>query len=203
MNTIWFISLFCCPSCVTWPGGLWLRSNQEKFLYRKCPLSATVAPRVRVWIFTWNKTSHHVTNSHLFTRCWSYCLSNFLSLLCVCVCVCVCVCDDNDDDDGDAGSEPTRRVTCGQGTGLCVSASRRSEDTPAPRVLSLRETVFWSRFCCANAILLVSINIFLYAYFAWGSDLTSGLTLLLNSCQRFLHYGESGETNCSDFTWML
>uniref|UniRef100_A0A671V1Q8 Sodium/mannose cotransporter SLC5A10 n=1 Tax=Sparus aurata TaxID=8175 RepID=A0A671V1Q8_SPAAU len=28
------------------------------------------------------------------------------------------------------------------------------------------KSVFWSRFCCVNAILLVSINIFLYAYFA-------------------------------------
>uniref|UniRef100_A0A8C6MKV3 Sodium/mannose cotransporter SLC5A10 n=1 Tax=Nothobranchius furzeri TaxID=105023 RepID=A0A8C6MKV3_NOTFU len=31
---------------------------------------------------------------------------------------------------------------------------------------SIRESVFWSRFCCANALLLVCVNIFLYAYFA-------------------------------------
>ncbi|XP_035035133.2 sodium/glucose cotransporter 5 isoform X4 [Hippoglossus stenolepis] len=37
---------------------------------------------------------------------------------------------------------------------------------PAPRVPTLRESVFWSRFCCANALLLICINIFLYAYFA-------------------------------------
>uniref|UniRef100_H2SCV3 Sodium/mannose cotransporter SLC5A10 n=1 Tax=Takifugu rubripes TaxID=31033 RepID=H2SCV3_TAKRU len=55
---------------------------------------------------------------------------------------------------------------CGQGTGWCISALRRSEEASAPRVPSLRESVFWSRFCCVNALLLVSINIFLYAYFA-------------------------------------
>lgn len=81
-------------------------------------------------------------------------LSNFLFLLCVCVCV-----------SGDyAVSEPTRRVICGQGAGLCIAAC--SEQAPAPKVPSIRESVFWSRFCCANALLLVSVNIFLYAYFA-------------------------------------
>ncbi|XP_014834107.1 PREDICTED: sodium/glucose cotransporter 4-like isoform X1 [Poecilia mexicana] len=62
------------------------------------------------------------------------------------------------------GSEQARRVMCGQGAGLCLSAMRRSEQTP--RVPTIRESVFWSRFCCANALLLVCINIFLYAYFA-------------------------------------
>uniref|UniRef100_A0A7N8X148 Sodium/mannose cotransporter SLC5A10 n=1 Tax=Mastacembelus armatus TaxID=205130 RepID=A0A7N8X148_9TELE len=78
-------------------------------------------------------------------------VSCFLHLLCVC---------------GVAGSEPPRRVTCGQAAGLCISAVRRSEETAAPRVPSVRESVFWSRFCCFNALLLISINIFLYAYFA-------------------------------------
>ncbi|XP_078120106.1 sodium/mannose cotransporter SLC5A10 [Sander vitreus] len=64
------------------------------------------------------------------------------------------------------GPEPTRRVTCGRGTGLCISAARQSEETPTPRVQNVKESVFWSRFCCVNAILVVSINIFLYAYFA-------------------------------------
>uniref|UniRef100_A0A674PRP5 Sodium/mannose cotransporter SLC5A10 n=1 Tax=Takifugu rubripes TaxID=31033 RepID=A0A674PRP5_TAKRU len=41
-----------------------------------------------------------------------------------------------------------------------------TKEASAPRVPSLRESVFWSRFCCVNALLLVSINIFLYAYFA-------------------------------------
>nr|XP_020469960.1 sodium/glucose cotransporter 5 isoform X4 [Monopterus albus] len=31
---------------------------------------------------------------------------------------------------------------------------------------SPQESVFWSRFCCFNALLLISINVFLYAYFA-------------------------------------
>uniref|UniRef100_A0A3Q1EDP5 Sodium/mannose cotransporter SLC5A10 n=1 Tax=Acanthochromis polyacanthus TaxID=80966 RepID=A0A3Q1EDP5_9TELE len=40
-------------------------------------------------------------------------------------------------------------------------------EIPLQKVVpSVRESVFWSRFCCINAILLVSINIFLYAYFA-------------------------------------
>lgn len=64
------------------------------------------------------------------------------------------------------GSEPTQQGTCGQRTGLCISATRRSQQAPAPRVPTLRESPFWSRFCCVNAILLVCVNIFLYAYFA-------------------------------------
>nr|XP_020469956.1 sodium/glucose cotransporter 5 isoform X1 [Monopterus albus] len=64
------------------------------------------------------------------------------------------------------GSEPTRRATCGRAAELCISAVRRSQEAPAPRVPSIRESVFWSRFCCFNALLLISINVFLYAYFA-------------------------------------
>ncbi|XP_028315080.1 sodium/glucose cotransporter 5 [Gouania willdenowi] len=63
------------------------------------------------------------------------------------------------------GSEPTRRVKCGQGAGLCMAAPR-SEEPSTPRVPTVQESKFWSRFCCFNAILLVSINIFLYAYYA-------------------------------------
>lgn len=40
----------CSPSCWTWPGGRCLKSRKEKSLCRKSPPSATVAPRVRVWI---------------------------------------------------------------------------------------------------------------------------------------------------------
>lgn len=93
-----------------------------------------------------------------------YCLSNFLSHLLLSL---------------SADTEPSQRVTCGRGTGLCMSTARRSEGTPAPRVLSVRENVFWSRFCCVNALLLVSVNIFLYAYFAWVDDSTSCGTKLL------------------------
>ncbi|CAB1338706.1 unnamed protein product, partial [Coregonus sp. 'balchen'] len=60
------------------------------------------------------------------------------------------------------GSAPVRRTVCGRGTGLCSSA----EEVPLPRIPSVRESVFWSRFCCVNAILLICVNIFLYAYFA-------------------------------------
>lgn len=105
----------------------------------------------------WNKTRHHVIYSQT-AAVFFYCLSNFLSHLLLSLA---------------ADTEPSQRVTCGRGTGLCVSTVRRSEGTPAPRVLSVRENVFWSRFCCVNALLLVSVNIFLYAYFAWVDDSTS------------------------------
>ncbi|XP_077426061.1 sodium/mannose cotransporter SLC5A10 isoform X2 [Vanacampus margaritifer] len=61
-------------------------------------------------------------------------------------------------------SEPAHQMTCGHGLRLCMAAFRRFQQTP--RVPSVRESAFWSRFCCANALLLVSVNIFLYAYFA-------------------------------------
>ncbi|KAJ3614023.1 hypothetical protein NHX12_017600 [Muraenolepis orangiensis] len=63
------------------------------------------------------------------------------------------------------GSESVCRVTCGQGPSLCISAQQSQQNSP-PRVPNVGESVFWSRFCCANALLLVSINIFLFAYFA-------------------------------------
>ncbi|CAL1601233.1 unnamed protein product [Knipowitschia caucasica] len=63
--------------------------------------------------------------------------------------------------------DPVRRGACVQVPALCMALGRGlSSSTPPPRVPSVRESVFWSRFCCANAILLVSINIFLYGYFA-------------------------------------
>uniref|UniRef100_A0A8K9VAB7 Sodium/mannose cotransporter SLC5A10 n=1 Tax=Oncorhynchus mykiss TaxID=8022 RepID=A0A8K9VAB7_ONCMY len=46
------------------------------------------------------------------------------------------------------------------------SAEGPAEEVPLPRIPSVRESVFWSRFCCVNAILLICVNIFLYAYFA-------------------------------------
>lgn len=100
---------------------------------------------------THHEITQHVRNSH--TALIPAPLTHFLSLFPLCVC------------DG-AGSEPARQVACGQAIGWCVSAVRRSEAAPAPRVPSLRESSFWSRFCCVNALLLVGINIFLYAYFA-------------------------------------
>lgn len=38
--------------CVAWPGGLFPKNPKEKFLYLKCPLPATVAPKVGVENFT-------------------------------------------------------------------------------------------------------------------------------------------------------
>ncbi|XP_031671728.1 LOW QUALITY PROTEIN: sodium/glucose cotransporter 5-like [Oncorhynchus kisutch] len=64
------------------------------------------------------------------------------------------------------GSAPVRRAVCGRGAGLCSSAEGPAEEVPLPRIPSVRESVFWSRFCCVNAILLICVNIFLYAYFA-------------------------------------
>uniref|UniRef100_A0A3B3CXG9 Sodium/mannose cotransporter SLC5A10 n=1 Tax=Oryzias melastigma TaxID=30732 RepID=A0A3B3CXG9_ORYME len=95
-----------------------------------------------IWLFTSNKTteSHHLP-SHTAVTDYH-----------------VCVCD--------AGAEPTHQMTCAHGASSCISAMRCSQQTPAPRVPSLRESVFWSRFCSINAVLLVSINIYLYAYFA-------------------------------------
>ncbi|XP_061843822.1 sodium/mannose cotransporter SLC5A10-like [Nerophis lumbriciformis] len=62
-------------------------------------------------------------------------------------------------------SEPACQLTCGGGVRWCMSALQSSQQSN-PRVPSVRESVFWSRFCCINALLLVSVNIFLYAYFA-------------------------------------
>lgn len=113
----------------------------------------------------WSKTRHHVIYSQTAAVFFFfYCLSNFLSHLLLSLSV---------------DTEPSQRVTCGRGTGLCMSTVRRSEGSPPPRVLSVRENVFWSRFCCVNALLLVSVNIFLYAYFAWVDDSTSCGTELL------------------------
>uniref|UniRef100_A0A8K9V082 Sodium/mannose cotransporter SLC5A10 n=1 Tax=Oncorhynchus mykiss TaxID=8022 RepID=A0A8K9V082_ONCMY len=40
-------------------------------------------------------------------------------------------------------------------------------EIPLQKVSSIsHRDVFWSRFCCVNAILLICVNIFLYAYFA-------------------------------------
>uniref|UniRef100_A0A6Q2WXA4 Sodium/mannose cotransporter SLC5A10 n=1 Tax=Esox lucius TaxID=8010 RepID=A0A6Q2WXA4_ESOLU len=53
---------------------------------------------------------------------------------------------------------------------VCVTCQRDLPSGPVeevlPRIPSVRESVFWSRFCCINAILLISVNIFLYAYYA-------------------------------------
>lgn len=151
--------LICSPSCWTWPGGRCLKSRKEKSLCRKSPPSATVAPRVRVWILMLGTKPDimwfTVRLLPFFLLQW---VTYWLILLPLCLF---------------EDSEPPQRMTCGRGTGLCMSTVRRTEGTPAPRVPNIREDVFWSRFCCVNAILLVSVNIFLYAYFAWVVTPTS------------------------------
>ncbi|MBN3280225.1 SC5AA protein, partial [Polyodon spathula] len=52
-------------------------------------------------------------------------------------------------------------------TSLFCNIQPQPKETPKPRpVHSTYENPFWSRFCCVNAIILMCINIFFYAYFA-------------------------------------
>uniref|UniRef100_A0A3P8N8M7 Sodium/mannose cotransporter SLC5A10 n=1 Tax=Astatotilapia calliptera TaxID=8154 RepID=A0A3P8N8M7_ASTCA len=60
---------------------------------------------------------------------------------------------------------PTHEQVCNLTWWTITEEPKR--DIPLQKVVpSIRESVLWSRFCCFNALLLVSINIFLYAYFA-------------------------------------
>ncbi|XP_033907546.3 sodium/mannose cotransporter SLC5A10 [Acipenser ruthenus] len=62
--------------------------------------------------------------------------------------------------------EPEAQDQCSL-TSLFCNTQPQPEETPKPRpVHSTYENPFWSRFCCVNAIILMCINIFLYAYFA-------------------------------------
>ncbi|KPP79088.1 sodium/glucose cotransporter 5-like, partial [Scleropages formosus] len=66
-----------------------------------------------------------------------------------------------------AGTAAEHDRKCIRGVGFCTSRDGRPATPPLPRgIPSTRETPFWSRFCCGNAILLMCINIFFYAYFA-------------------------------------
>uniref|UniRef100_A0A8C2F8P5 Sodium/mannose cotransporter SLC5A10 n=1 Tax=Cyprinus carpio TaxID=7962 RepID=A0A8C2F8P5_CYPCA len=63
--------------------------------------------------------------------------------------------------------EAVRRGKCVRTAGFCSPRPGRSAPgTPPPIIPSIREDPFWSRFCCANAIILICVNIFLYAYYA-------------------------------------
>uniref|UniRef100_A0A8C1BHY3 Sodium/mannose cotransporter SLC5A10 n=2 Tax=Cyprinus carpio TaxID=7962 RepID=A0A8C1BHY3_CYPCA len=65
------------------------------------------------------------------------------------------------------GCEAVRRGKCVRTAGFCSPRPGRSAPgTPPPIIPSIREDPFWSRFCCANAIILICVNIFLYAYYA-------------------------------------
>ncbi|XP_016105279.1 sodium/glucose cotransporter 5 [Sinocyclocheilus grahami] len=65
------------------------------------------------------------------------------------------------------GCESVCRGKCVRTTGFCSPRPGRfATGTPPPIIHSTREDPFWSRFCCVNAIILMCINIFLYAYYA-------------------------------------
>ncbi|KAI4902007.1 hypothetical protein NFI96_018711 [Prochilodus magdalenae] len=65
------------------------------------------------------------------------------------------------------GCESMRRGKCVRAPGFCSPRPNRSAPgTPPPVIPSTREDPFWSRFCCVNAIILMCVNIFLYAYYA-------------------------------------
>uniref|UniRef100_A0A8C1UHP7 Sodium/mannose cotransporter SLC5A10 n=1 Tax=Cyprinus carpio TaxID=7962 RepID=A0A8C1UHP7_CYPCA len=65
------------------------------------------------------------------------------------------------------GCESVRRSKCVRTAGFCSPRPGRfATGTPPPITHSTREDPFWSRFCCVNAIILMCVNIFLYAYYA-------------------------------------
>ncbi|XP_016359379.1 sodium/glucose cotransporter 5-like [Sinocyclocheilus anshuiensis] len=65
------------------------------------------------------------------------------------------------------GCESVRRGKCVRTAGFCSPRPGRfATGTPPPIIHSTRDDPFWSRFCCVNAIILMCINIFLYAYHA-------------------------------------
>lgn len=67
----------------------------------------------------------------------------------------------------DIGCESVRRGKCVRTAGFCSPRPGRfAAGTPPPMIHSTREDPFWSRFCCVNAIILMCVNIFLYAYYA-------------------------------------
>ncbi|KAJ8284070.1 hypothetical protein COCON_G00029200, partial [Conger conger] len=64
------------------------------------------------------------------------------------------------------GADSQRRRKYIRSATFCSSRAN-SPMTPALNAThSTREDPFWSRFCCVNAIILMCVNIFLYAYFA-------------------------------------
>ncbi|XP_051993207.1 sodium/glucose cotransporter 5-like isoform X2 [Xyrauchen texanus] len=65
------------------------------------------------------------------------------------------------------GCESVRRGRCVRTVGFCSPRPVQSvPGTPPPMIQGAREDPFWSRFCCVNAIILMCVNIFLYAYYA-------------------------------------
>uniref|UniRef100_A0A8C1PGC7 Sodium/mannose cotransporter SLC5A10 n=1 Tax=Cyprinus carpio TaxID=7962 RepID=A0A8C1PGC7_CYPCA len=69
--------------------------------------------------------------------------------------------------DGMEHTFSVRRGKCVRTAGFCSPRPGRfATGTPPPITHSTREDPFWSRFCCVNAIILMCVNIFLYAYYA-------------------------------------
>ncbi|GAA6086573.1 sodium/glucose cotransporter 5 [Tachysurus ichikawai] len=63
------------------------------------------------------------------------------------------------------GCESVRRGKCVRTAGFCSPRPDRGAPR-SPVIQSMREDPFWSRFCCVNAVILMCVNIFLYAYYA-------------------------------------
>uniref|UniRef100_A0A8C2KN92 Sodium/mannose cotransporter SLC5A10 n=1 Tax=Cyprinus carpio TaxID=7962 RepID=A0A8C2KN92_CYPCA len=69
--------------------------------------------------------------------------------------------------DGMEHTFSVRRGKCVRTAGFCSPRPGRfATGTPPPITHSTREDPFWSSFCCVNAIILMCVNIFLYAYYA-------------------------------------
>ncbi|KAK3530612.1 hypothetical protein QTP86_028868 [Hemibagrus guttatus] len=65
------------------------------------------------------------------------------------------------------GCESVRRGKCVRTAGFCSPRpGSGSPGAPPPVLRSMWEDPFWSRFCCINAVILMCVNIFLYAYYA-------------------------------------
>ncbi|KAG5277604.1 hypothetical protein AALO_G00089320 [Alosa alosa] len=67
----------------------------------------------------------------------------------------------------EASGASVRRGRCVRASGFCSPhPARAAAGTTIPTIPSIREEPFWKRFCCVNAIILMCVNIFLYAYYA-------------------------------------
>ncbi|XP_076846184.1 LOW QUALITY PROTEIN: sodium/mannose cotransporter SLC5A10 [Brachyhypopomus gauderio] len=63
------------------------------------------------------------------------------------------------------GCASVRSGKCVRAAGFCSPRPARGT-TQEPAIICTTEDPFWSRFCCVNAIVLICVNVFLYAYYA-------------------------------------
>ncbi|KAM9125805.1 sodium/mannose cotransporter SLC5A10 [Pangshura tecta] len=49
---------------------------------------------------------------------------------------------------------------------FCSPQGAKTEGPPAKALRDIREVPFWARICCINAVILLCVNVFCYAYFA-------------------------------------